>query len=174
LTRTAVITTGRLELCAARPEDFLPLYESVLSVPEVMRQVMSGQVLREDAAQLFFTEKFDHAGTGQRPGILVERASAQVIGFAGLMPCSVLGASDFEIGFVLARAAWGRGYAQEIGRAQLAFGLSTLGCTRLLAQVSPQNPASMGALEKIGMHLHSTVESEGRGQRHVYVATAAP
>ena len=104
MTRTAVISTGRLELCAAR---------------------------------LFFTEKFDHAGTGQRPGVLVERASAQVIGFV------------------------------------LAFGLSTLGCTRLLAQVSPQNPASMGALEKIGMHLHSTVESEGPGQRHVYVATAA-
>jgi len=130
LTRTAVITTARLELCAARPEDFLALCESVLSVPEVMRQVMSGQVLREDEARQFFTEKFDHTGTDQRPGVLVERAAAQVIGFAGLMPCSVLGASDFEIGFVLARTFRGRGYAQQIGRAQLTFGLSTLGCTR--------------------------------------------
>lgn len=173
MTRPAVIGTARLALCAAQPEDFLPLYDSVLSVPEVMRRVMSGRVLSEGAARLFYAEEFDHAGTGQRPGVLTERVSAKVIGFAGLMPCTMFGASDFEIGVVLGRTFWGRGCAQENGRAQLAFGGSTLACTRLLAEVSPLNPASMGALEEIGMHLQGTVESEGRGPRHVNVVTAA-
>ena len=40
-------------------------------------------------------------GTATNLGVLVERESSQIVGFSGLMPCSVLGSQDFEIGFVL-------------------------------------------------------------------------
>ncbi len=86
------------------------------------------------------------------------------------MPCRALGADDFELGFVLAQSAWGRGYAQEIGHGQLRFGFERLGCRRLLAQVAPANAGSIRALERLGMRWHATVESEERGPRHVYVA----
>lgn len=170
--RTEVIATARLSLCTASPADFRPLYEAVLSVPEVMCQVMGGHALSEEEARAFYEEKFDHEGTGTRFGVLVERHTARVIGFSGLMPCSVLGAPDHELGFVLAPQYWGKGYAQEIGKGQLAFGFAKLKCSRLLAQVSPQNPSSIRALERLGMLLHSTANSEGRGARHIYVAAA--
>ena len=171
--RTEVLGTWRLSLCGARPEDFPSLYECVFSDIEVMRHVISGKPLSSEAAQAFYSQNFDAECSGQKPGVLVERASGEVIGFSDLMPCAVLGQSEFELGFVLARKAWGNGYAQEIGRALLNFGFSKLKLSRLLAQVSPANIASMGALSKIGMQLHSTVESQGRGVRHVYVASAA-
>ena len=171
--RTEVVGTPRLSLCGARAEDFASLYESVFSDAEVMRHVISGKPLSSEAAQALYSENFDAECSGQKPGVLIERASGEVIGFSGLLPCTVLGHSDFELGFVLARKAWGKGYAQEIGRAQLHFAFSKLKLSRLLAQVSPANIASVSALSKIGMQLHSTVESPGRGVKHVYVANAA-
>ena len=171
--RTEIIATSRLSLCSASAEDFPALFERVLSDAEVMRHVVSGQAMSLQAAERFYTEKFDSQASGQKPGVLVERSSAQVVGFSGLMPCAALGESEFELGFVLARQAWGKGYAQEIGHAQLRFGFSTLKCARLLAQVSPSNGASIAVLSKIGMQLHSTIESPGRAARHVYVAHAA-
>lgn len=170
--RTVVIATARLCLCATQPSDLPVLHERVLSKPEVMRQVLAGQALSAADAQAFFGQQFDRVGTGTRLGVLVERASNEVVGFAGLMACDALGAADFEIGFVLAQPFWGRGYAQEIGRAQLEFGFSTLRCARLLGQVSPQNPASIKALERLGMRWHSSIEAAGRGPRHVYMASA--
>jgi len=138
-----------------------------------MLHVMLGEPLSLEAAQVLYRGNFDAECSGQKPGILVERSSGEVIGFSGLMPCTVLGASEFELGFVLARKAWGKGYAQEIGRAQLQFGFSRLHLGRILAQVAPANIASVSALSKIGMQLHSTVVSPGRGVRHIYAASAA-
>jgi len=172
--RTEVLGTPRLSLCGASAEDFAPLYECVFSDAEVMRHVMSGKPLSVEAAQALYSEHFDADCAGQKLGILVERSSSEVIGYSGLMPCTVLGTGDFELGFVLARRAWGKGYAQEIGHAQLRFGRSTLNLGRVLAQVAPANIASVKVLIKIGMQLHSTVVSPGaRGVRHIYVASAA-
>jgi ribosomal-protein-alanine N-acetyltransferase len=166
------IGTDRLSLRSADPADFAVLYERVLTDPDVMRHVMAGLPLSREQAEDFFREKFDRAGTGRGLGVLIERASSEVVGFAGLLPCDLLGQPDHEIGFVLARRGWGRGYAQEIGRAQLKFGFGTLHCTRLLAQVAPENFASVNALTKIGMRLHDTLDSPGRGRRHIFLATA--
>jgi len=80
----------------------------------------------------------------------------------------VLGCKDYEIGFVLARKYWGKGYASEIGIAQIEYG-QDIGCERLLALVSPGNVASKSVLHKIGMIHHSTIETETRGIRNIYV-----
>lgn len=170
--RVELIGTDRLSLCSADPADFPALYDRVLADPDVMRHVMGGVPLSAAEAEAFYREKFDAAGAGYGLGVLIERASSEVVGFAGLLPCELLGQPDYEIGFVLARRGWGRGYAQEIGRAQLKFGFGTLHCTRLLAQVSPENFASVNTLMKIGMRLHGTIDSPGRGRRHVFLATA--
>jgi RimJ/RimL family protein N-acetyltransferase len=102
--------------------------------------------------------------------VLEERATVEIIGFAGLIACDALGVHDYEIGFVLARTAWRKGYATEIGHAQLRYGFETVGCARLLAQVSPDNARSITALERVGMRHHAIVETRGRGLRRVYVA----
>lgn len=163
-----LINSERLLIRAPRPEDFGPLYQAVLSDAEVMRLAFQGQLSDQDRAFDFFSSVLDHDATGRKPGILIERSTNDVIGFAGPLLCSVLGAPDYEIGFVLARRTWGHGYASEIGRAQIEYGFTTLKLDRVLAQVSPENAASIRVLERLGMQLCSTTETSGRGVRLVY------
>lgn len=164
-----LIDSERLFIRAPRPEDFDPLYQAVLSDAEVMRLAFQGQPYDRERAFDFFSSVLDHDATGRKPGILIERSTNDVIGFAGPLSCSVLGAPDFEIGFVLARRTWGRGYASEIGRAQIEHCFAVLKLPRVLAQVSPENVASIRVLERLGMRLCTTSETSGRGPRLVYL-----
>jgi RimJ/RimL family protein N-acetyltransferase len=167
--RAAVlIDTPRLVLRVAQPADFGPLFAHVLSDAVVMRHVDAGGALDRDRAAAFFATAFDHDGSGGKPGVLVEKASGEPIGYAGPRRCRVLDADDLEIGFVLARAAWGRGYGSEIGRAQIAHVTGALGRPRALALAAPDNAASIATLLAIGMGFVTTIEVAGRGRRSVY------
>lgn len=164
------IETPRLLLRAPRPGDCRPLAAAVLTDAEVMRHVHAGGALDPAAARHFFATVLDLDGTGRRPGVVVEKATGAVIGFAGPMACTALGADDVEIGFVLARSAWGKGYGTELGRAQLDHAFAVLGCRRVLALAAPGNAASIATLGKLGMELVDRIETPGRGPRNVYIA----
>jgi len=134
-----------------------------------MSQAFEGKPLSRPESTDFFKNYFDHDGNGKQLGVLVLNGPGNIVGFAGLVECPVLGRKDYEIGFVLARKYWGKGYATEIGIAQIEYGMESAGCERLLALVSPANAASKSVLHKIGMIHHSTIETETRGIRDVYV-----
>jgi [ribosomal protein S5]-alanine N-acetyltransferase len=163
-----VLTTPRMVLRAIGEADIPRLHQKIFSVPEVMKWVFGGAVLSPAESGSFIRANFNFRAAPTGLCALADRASGEVIGFAGLNPCRVLSGDDLEIGFVLAREAWGRGLAIEIGRAQLAFGFQRLGRTRLLALASAENAASIRTLEKLGMHYHSDVTPSGRSPRRVY------
>lgn len=163
-----MLATPRLELCYPEPEDFTDLYP-VLADPVVMDMAFGGHAMTHEAAQTFFEEEFDWPRRGRKLCVLREKASGRVIGLAGLKACSSLAAEDYELGFVLSRDCWGKGYATEIGRAQLEYGFATLGCARILGLVSPDNAASRHALMKIGLAYHSTVMTVERGARQIFL-----
>ncbi len=163
-----ILHSERLVLCHPEPTDF-PALHAILADPATMAQAFAGRPLDAAEARAFFADYFDWAHSGRKAGILRRRDDPEIVGFAGLLPCAALGADDYEIGFVLARRHWGQGYAQEIGRAQLAYGFTRLDCPRLLAQVAPDNLASRKALEKLGMTLHGTTQHAVRGERLVYL-----
>ncbi|RYH63677.1 MAG: N-acetyltransferase [Alcaligenaceae bacterium] len=133
---TRLIVTSRLLLQSLVPNDLRHLYKHVLSDAAVMAVALSGLPMSLSESRQFIDRNFDLAGSGKKLGVMIERASEQVIGFAGLLQCDALGEVDYETGFVLRRSAWGRGYATEIGRGQLDFGFHVLELTRLLALVS--------------------------------------
>jgi RimJ/RimL family protein N-acetyltransferase len=164
-----IIATNRLILRSASNSDLDQLYDIVFSDPEVMSQAFEGKPLSRKQAADFFASSFDRDGNGMQLGVLTLKGAGAVIGFAGLLESTTLGKQDFEIGFVLGRAFWGRGYATEIGLAQIEYGLVQKKCTRLLAFVSPKNETSKSALLKIGMQHHSTLETSSRGMRDVYI-----
>jgi RimJ/RimL family protein N-acetyltransferase len=56
-----------------------------------------------------------------------------------------------EIGWRLAAAHWGRGYATEAARAVLAFGFQTLGLDEIVSFTVPGNRRSRRVMERIGM-----------------------
>jgi ribosomal-protein-alanine N-acetyltransferase len=60
------------------------------------------------------------------------------------MPC-------VEIGWRLARAYWGQGYATEGARASLRYGFETLGVTEIVAFTAVGNAPSRRVMDRIGM-----------------------
>jgi [ribosomal protein S5]-alanine N-acetyltransferase len=163
-----IVVTKRLVLRNPIAGDLQLLHDRILSNPEVMRLTFSGSALTLEQSEAFFDANFDHDQTGKGLNVLVERATGEAVGFAGLLPCTVLDRADYELGFVLCQAAWGKGFATEIGLGQIEYGLSQLGLDRLLAQASPRNSPSIKTLQKIGMSFHSAIRSNERGERHVF------
>eukprot|EP00567_Pseudictyota_dubia_P006316 CAMPEP_0197435482 /NCGR_PEP_ID=MMETSP1175-20131217/3062_1 /TAXON_ID=1003142 /ORGANISM="Triceratium dubium, Strain CCMP147" /LENGTH=181 /DNA_ID=CAMNT_0042964527 /DNA_START=405 /DNA_END=950 /DNA_ORIENTATION=- len=167
-----VITTERLVLRSAQPDDIHELFRVVFSDAQVMSQAFRNDHVmasKEDAID-FFDDHFDFGGTGKALGVLCLKETGEVIGFSGLLRCDVFGEDDdYEIGFVLGRDYWGKGYATEIGKAQVMYGLGEAGCSRLLGVVRADNIASKKALSKSGMAYHSTRETSDRGEREIFV-----
>ncbi len=163
-----IITTDRLTLRSALPSDFEPLYAEVFSDLRVTHH-LGGKALGHDEATKLFDTAFDHEGSGRKIGVLVETLTQEVLGYAGLKPFTALGEDDFEIGFVLKCAAWGRGYATEIGRGQLEYGFKTTNRPRMVAQVRPGNTASASALRKIGMRFLNAYERPELGTWDIYI-----
>lgn len=56
-----------------------------------------------------------------------------------------------EVGWRLARAAWGRGYAVEAAREAVRFGFETLGLDEIVSFTVPANVRSRRVMERIGM-----------------------
>ena len=58
----------------------------------------------------------------------------------------------YEIGFHLLRAYWARCFAEEAGRAIVAFAFESLGARALFAGHHPSNATSRRVLTKLGFH----------------------
>lgn len=83
-----------------------------------------------------------------------ERLSdGQFIGFIGIKPINFEAAfaPAVEIGWRLARHAWGHGYASEGARACLAMGFTRLGLREIVSIARPDNLRSRAVMERIGM-----------------------
>ena len=163
-----VLTTPRLILRTATEQDIPIMRERVLGDAEVMRYVFQGGPMTAERAEQVMRKYFTFGDSLTGIAVLTEKLTAGIVGFAGLFPCAALGANDLEIGFVLARQAWGRGIATEIGEAQLAFGFERLGCQRLLGLADPRNKPSIHALQKLGMRHMRDVTTPPRATRSVF------
>ncbi len=78
--------------------------------------------------------------------------SGQLVGTAALIVRSSEHGQG-EIGYFLAPASWGHGYATEAAQLLLDFGFGRLGLHRIFATVDPRNEASIRVLTKLGMRL---------------------
>lgn len=86
-------------------------------------------------------------GGDSRPGIL--------IGWVGLQYLPEL--DETEVGFLLDRWSWGRGYATEAARAALEDGFFRQKLERVIALVHPENTASQRVIEKCGLAYSDTL-----------------
>jgi ribosomal-protein-alanine N-acetyltransferase len=91
-------------------------------------------------------------------GILPTRARA-IIGWAGLQYLPEL--DETEVGFLLDRPYWGRGYATEAAQASLQFGFAHFNLDHIIALIHPKNLASQRVIEKCGMTYMDTVSLWG-------------
>ena len=77
-----------------------------------------------------------------------------------------------NLGFRLEPAAWGLGYASELGLELLRHAFDELNLTEMFALVRPANSASIRVLEKIGMHRIGALDDvTGQPQSLLYRAS---
>jgi RimJ/RimL family protein N-acetyltransferase len=81
---------------------------------------------------------------------VVLKDSGQLIGNCGVRQDAVT-SHEAEIGYEIAPAHWGHGYATEAARAIMQFGFAELKVHRIGAWCIAENVASARVLEKIGL-----------------------
>jgi RimJ/RimL family protein N-acetyltransferase len=141
------VETKRLVLRGWRPEDF-EAYAAITADPEVTRYL--GGVL--GAAQSW-RQLALHAGHWSLRGYgnwaVERREDGVLLGRAGLW-CPE-GWPGLEVGWLLARPAWGQGYATEAARAATDWAWSALPAERLISVIHPENDRSIRLAERLGM-----------------------
>ncbi|MFE2109650.1 GNAT family N-acetyltransferase [Kitasatospora sp. NPDC059463] len=171
--------TDRLLLRGRRASDLEP-WAAVNADPEVREHL--GDVLtraQSDASVARFRADFGRRGYGW--WAVEARATGEFIGFAGLDDVDDgLPFTGVEIGWRLARAAWGHGYATEAARAVLAFGFGTLALPEVLAVTTARNLRSQAVMRRLGMTtdpvdgFDDPGAPEGPLRRNVLFRLAAP
>lgn len=141
------VETARLRLRRPAPDDAAAIFGAYASDPEVTRYLGWPRHLAIDDSRAFlaFSEaEWERWPAG--PYLIVERGSGHLIGGTGL---AFESPQRSATGYVLARHAWGRGYATEALRAvvDLAVGL---GVIRLYALCHTDHAPSWRVLEKCG------------------------
>lgn len=143
------LETERLLIRTWKPDD-RPAFAALAADPEVMKYVHGGRPYEEHEMEEFFSRQARQlVQHGVQIGVLIEKESDRVVGIAGTQPACSDGA--FEIGWWLARDAWGRGYATEAGAAAMNHVLETLQHPRVIAVIDPENEPSKKVAQRLGM-----------------------
>ncbi len=148
------LETERLVLRAWSVADRAP-FAALNADPEVVRWIGAGRPLPladSDALLARIEEHWSAQGFGL--WAVEERASGAFVGYAGLAVPWFLPAvlPAVEVGWRLARNAWGRGLATEAGGAALAHAFGTLELAEVISTIMPGNTRSIRVAEKLGLH----------------------
>ena len=79
---------------------------------------------------------------------VIEKATGEFLGWGGLQYME--SGPEVELGYYLARKAWGKGYATELSRPFTKLAFTQLELDRVVAVVRPGNDASKNVLAKAG------------------------
>ena len=148
---TVELETERLLLRPWRETDLEP-FADLCADSEVMRY-FPAVLSREESKALIERAVTKTRDDGFCFQPVEEKASGRFLGFVGLSrpvwdlpftPC-------VEIGWRLARTAWGQGFASEAARTWLRFGYETLDLEEIVSFTAVQNTPSQAVMRRIGM-----------------------
>ena len=154
-----VLRTARLELRAFAERD-LDAYAAMCADPEVMRFIGAGGPVDRGLAwrqMAMFVGEWTLHGYGM--WAVVSREDGRLLGRAGFLHPP--GWPEAELGWLLARDAWGRGLAAEAARAALAHGRERLGLDAPISLIRPDNLRSIALARRLGATPESRIELLG-------------
>ena len=156
-----VLETGRLLLREMTGGDF-PALCRMLRDPEVM-YAYEHAFSEEEARDWLRRQRDRYARGGIGLWAVVEKCSGEMVGQCGLTwqdrgyPAPVL-----EVGYLLERAAWHRGYATEAARACRDYAFDRLGAGEVFSIIRDSNLPSQRVARRNGM------EVRGMFVKHYY------
>ena len=153
------LETSRLVLRAFVPSD-VESYAWMMADPDVSRFLGDGRPLGRADAWRQLAQIIGHwelRGFGL--WAVEERATRRLVGRIGCYEPE--GWPGFEIGYVLAREAWGRGLAREGVAATLEYARRELQRDSAISLIRPANRASIAVAEHFGARRTGSVELFG-------------
>ncbi len=144
----ASIETERLILRPPTNADLDNWASRIFADPEVMRYTPKRDMTpyeRAERALRVSSENWTAHGYGG--WIIRDKLDEQLLGSCDLDQEEL---GEVELGYVLAKAYWGKGIATETARAVVRFAFETVRLERLAAVVVPENIASWRLLENMG------------------------
>ena len=152
------LKTRRLSIRPFVMEDTDALF-SILSDPAVMRFIEPPYTRSQTAA--FITDQL-RAEIPQAYA-LTENETGALVGHVIWQPYD---SEAYELGWILARQHWGKGYATEMLKGMISY-LFEHGFSEVIAGAFEENPASLRVMAKAGMTLlERSDELEYRGKVH--------
>lgn len=154
-----VLETERLALREMDAGD-LEFVAAMLGDSEVMRFYPKA-LSREEAAAWIERQTRRYAEDGHGLWLVLERATGAPVGQVGLLRQDVEAVSRPEIGYMLHRPYWHRGYATEaaLGVRSLAFHVRKL--ERVISLIRPENVPSQRVAGRLGMSRGELVDFRG-------------
>jgi RimJ/RimL family protein N-acetyltransferase len=143
-----VVETARLVLRGFR-EDDLDVFAAMCADAEVMRYIGNGETQDRNASwrsMAGFNGHWVLRGLGM--WAIERKSDGALIGRTGLHAPPYW--PDLEAGWLLARAAWGQGYAREGAAAVLAHARRELPGQRLVSYIRPGNERSVRVALALG------------------------
>ena len=98
---------------------------------------------------------------------VIERDTGESIGFVGFIRRELDWGDEIELGWLIRRAFWGRGYATEAARA-----LRPLVPGRIVSMIRVENESSANVARKLGMSVERELDYYGFST-HVWVSPPA-
>lgn len=167
-TAPEIIRTDRLVLRKPRLTDAEAIFEGYARDPEAVRYLTFTPYAEVEPLREFIRGRLEAWEGGQDLSwVLTFPEADRCVGMIGLR----LHGCRADIGYVLARAYWGRGLMPEAARAVVDWALARPEIFRVWAVCDVDNPASRRVMEKIGMtcegilhrwSIHPNISSEPR------------
>ncbi len=141
-------------------------YATICADAEVMRFIGEGAVQTRDQAWQSMAAFLGHWHLlGYGMWAVQQRDSGRLLGRVGFLDRP--GWPGFELGWLLGREHWGRGFAREAAAAALAHAFAVLRKPRVISLIRPGNARSIAVATALGETLHSRIHFAG-GEALVY------
>jgi len=157
------LSTERLILRPFREEDAAALF-TLSQDPDVVRFVGDRHIPTLQESWRAVAGWIGHwALRGYGQWAIEEQATGAFVGRAGIInPAEWPGP---EVGYLLGKAWWGRGYATEAARAAMDWGFREIGFGELISLIDPANAASIAVATRLGETLLDEIELWGHRVR---------
>jgi RimJ/RimL family protein N-acetyltransferase len=154
-----VIETERLSFREMNLGD-LEFVSEMLSDPEVMR-FYPKRYSREESQAWVERQMRRYEEHGHGLWLVIEQKSAQPVGQVGLVMQQVEETWEAELGYLIHRPYWRRGYATEAAQGVRRYTFDVLGKNRVISLIRPENSPSQGVARKLGMVPEREVDFKG-------------
>jgi len=153
------LNTERLLLRAFEIDDLDPFAAMVADIDVIQHATYDGTTMTRTQAWNWLCLMLGHwhmRGFGIWG--MEEKSSGELIGRIGLQFLDWF--EDVELVWMLAKSAWGKGYAAEGARAAIDFGMNNLKLPRVAAVIHQENQPSIRLAERLGMEMEKEVERQ--------------